>query len=253
MDTEMQEIEITSTIDGSKEPSLFYKASGTEKRPLLVGLHTWSCDRFNQIANMLPYAKKHNFHLLLPEFRGPNLASNPRAMQACGSPLVRQDIKDAIDYIVQSGCVDEENIFLLGLSGGGYTSLLMSAFYPKLFKAVGAFAPISDLKRWTEENKNYAPHVFVCCNHDEAQIEARSPINYLDGLAASNLKIFHGKNDKVVSVEQSVDLYYTLRNKYPQNRVFLDIFDGGHVIDMEVAFHWILSQYGAKKAVEITG
>ncbi len=253
MNMEMQEIEILSTLDGSKEPSLFYKASGEGKRPLLVGLHTWSRDRFNQICNMLPYAKKHNFHLLLPEFRGPNLKTNARGEQACGSPLARQDIKDAIDYIVQSGCVDEENVFLLGLSGGGYMSLMMSAFFPKLFKAVGAFAPIADLKRWAEENEDYAPHILACCKNDETQMKNRSPIHYLDGLARSNLKIFHGKNDNVVSVEQSIDLYYELREQYPQNRVFLDIFDGGHEIDMDVAFHWLLSQYGVKTAVEITG
>ena len=35
-----EEILIKSNLDGSIEPSLFFKSSSTEKRPLLVGLHT---------------------------------------------------------------------------------------------------------------------------------------------------------------------------------------------------------------------
>ncbi len=71
------------------QPSLFYKSETCEKRPLLVGLHTWSFNRFNQIDNMLPYAEKYDFNLLLPEFRGSNLNTNPNSTQACGSEFAK--------------------------------------------------------------------------------------------------------------------------------------------------------------------
>ena len=64
---EQQEIWIKSTLDGSLQPSLFYHAS-KPNQPLLVGLHTWSFDRFNQIKNMLPFAEENDFNLLLPDF-----------------------------------------------------------------------------------------------------------------------------------------------------------------------------------------
>ena len=79
---EQREILIKSTLDSTMQPSLFYKSETNEKRPLLVGLHTWSHDRFNQINNMLPYAQKYDFNLLLPEFRGDNLKTNPICTQA---------------------------------------------------------------------------------------------------------------------------------------------------------------------------
>ena len=101
------EILVKSTLDGTMQPSLFYKSPNVN-RPLLVGLHTWSYDRFNQIENMLPYAEKYDFNLLLPEFRGPNLMSNPICTQACGSRLARQDVKDAIDAVIDE--VDKDNI-----------------------------------------------------------------------------------------------------------------------------------------------
>ena len=114
----MIEINVKSSIDGTLQPNLFYAAK-EKNRPLIVGLHTWSYNRFNQIENMLPLAEKLSFNLLLPEFRGSNLESNPDCKKACGSEAAKQDIKDAIDYVLEEYKIDKENIFLLGLSGGG--------------------------------------------------------------------------------------------------------------------------------------
>ena len=81
----------------------------------------------------------------------------------------------------------------------------------------------------------------------------RSPMTYADGIAKANLKIFHGKYDPVVPMHHSVDLYDRIAQIDPKARVFLDIFDGGHEIDMESAMHWLLSQYQEKTAVAVTG
>jgi len=81
----------------------------------------------------------------------------------------------------------------------------------------------------------------------------RSPISYIDTIAKANLKICHGKYDSVVPVRQSIELYNLIYEKYPTSRVFLDIFDGGHQLDMKQAAYWILSQYQKKKATQVTG
>ena len=247
-----QELLIPSTLDGTLQPSLFYRASAPG-RPLLVGLHTWSYDRFNQIDNMLPFCEANDFNLLLPEFRGKNTPKNPHCTEACGSLLARTDIKDAIDYAIKNEHVDGDNVFLLGLSGGGHMALLMCGFCPTYFKAVGAFVPITDLRKWTEENENSKKHVLACCGNSEEEMLARSPISYIDEIARANLKIFHGKYDPVVPVAQSERLYRAIAEKYPTARVFLDIFDGKHEIDMDAAAHWILTQYKGGKRVTVTG
>ena len=250
---EQREVLVKSTLDSSMQPSLFYKSETNEKRPLLVGLHTWSFDRFNQIKNMLPYAEKYDFNLLLPEFRGANLKTNPICTQACGSDLAKQDIKNAIDYVIEKENVDSENIFLLGLSGGGHMSLLMAGFCPEYFKAIGAYVPITDLEKWASQNKNYCEHVLACCSDDVSEMKKRSPLSYVDNIAKSNLKIFHGKFDPVVPVTHSLELYEEIMSKYPESRVFIDIFDGGHEIDMEMAFYWFISQYKGVRKEEVTG
>lgn len=249
---EQQELYIKSTLDGTMQPSLFFKSQSAQKRPLLVGLHTWSFDRFNQIGNMLPLAEKYDFNLLLPEFRGQNLKTNPNCRQACGSKLAKQDIKDAIDYLIENENVDRDNIFLLGLSGGGHMALLMAGMCPEYFKAIGAFVPITDLTKWVQENPKYAPHVLACCQNEE-EMGRRSPISYIDTIAKANLKLFHGKRDSVVPVSQSISFYNAMMEKHPTASVYLDVFDGRHEIDMQTAAYWIMSQYKPTEKTLVTG
>ena len=247
------EFKVKSSYDGTEQPNLFLPSDSGEKRPLLVGLHTWSFDRFNQIGNMLPYAKENGFHLLLPEFRGPNLTSNPNAKEACGSEAAMKDIIDAIDYVCENYPVDEGKILLLGHSGGGHMSLMMAGNYTERFLAIGAFVPISDLAAWTEEAPGYAKHVKFCTDDSTEEMLRRSPVSYLEGLSRANLKIFHGKYDGCVPVTQSIKLYNKLMAEYPRCRVFLDVFDGGHQLDMSTAAYWFSTQLGKVKLTDVTG
>ena len=202
---------------------------------------------------MLPWAEKLDYNLLLPEFRGPNLMSNPNCTLACGSDAAITDVLDAIAEALKLTGADDDAIFLLGLSGGGYMSLMVAAKEPQLFRAVGAYVPITDLAAWCEENKSYAPHVRACCSDDEAEMVRRSPITYADRLATANVKIFHGKYDDVVPFSHSMRLFDKIQKIAPASRVFLDVFDGGHQIDMTAAMHWICHQYEKKEFTRVTG
>lgn len=250
---EQTEIWVRSSLDGTMQPSLLYRSASMERRPLLVGLHTWSHDRFNQVSKLVPVAEELDFNLLLPEFRGSNLVSNPIRAQACGSVYAKTDIKDAIDYVLQHEYVDDENVFLQGESGGGHMALLMAGMIPEYFKAIGAFVPIADLRKWVKETAEYRPHILACCGEDEEEMYRRSPVAYIDTIAKANLKIFHGKYDPTVPVSQSLELYAALMEKYPRSRVFLDVFDGGHQTDMDLAIHWLLSQYQKIELTKVTG
>ena len=243
----MKEIKVKSSIDGSPEPSLFYMPSANRKIPLLVGLHTWSADRKNQENKMLPYAKKNKWALLLPEFRGPNLTSNPRCREACGSLLAKQDIIDAIEFVFDKygeRKIDKNNIFLLGGSGGGHMGLLMAAFKPNLWRTVNIWCPITDLIKWHSQNLSYKEHIEKCCGGKPdkenknlvKEYKYRSPINYIDKLADVEIYINHGKWDISVPYSHSYELYRRLIKKYSKARIYLNIFNGGHEIHYEEAF-----------------
>lgn len=249
-----EEIYIKSTLDGTSQPSLYFAAEGDEPRPLLVGLHTWSFGRENQIKYLLGLAEEQNFNLLLPEFRGPNFANNPEAKKACGSIFARQDIKDTIDYILAERTVDKNNIFLVGLSGGGHMAMLMAGFCPEYFRAIAPFVPISDLAMWREEcPETYVSHINACTCGDAEELYDRSPVKYMDTISKANMKIFHGKRDNVVPVHQSIDFYCEMIKKYPTARIYLDIFDGGHQFDERLCKSWLLSQYKKPEIKDVTG
>ena len=178
-------IEYRSKFDGSLQPAKCQAAQGSEPRPLLVALHTWSfsyeanCDVYSDVA------AKYNWHMIFPHFRGPNWTP-----EACGSDLVVSDLEDAVAYMCANYNVDPKKIYLLGGSGGGHCSLLMAARRPDLWAAVSAWCPISDIALWhkqSRERKNaYADHIEKACGGDPAASESalrearlRSPHTWL--------------------------------------------------------------------------
>ena len=251
--TAMQEIWVSSTLDGTLQPSLWLPSPSDGKRPLLVALHTWSYDRFNQVEDPLPLAKQLDCNLLLPEFRGPNLSTNPTPTQACGSELAMRDIRDAIDYVLAQGWADPDTVFLYGASGGGHMALMMAGYCPHYFKAIASFVPITDLKRWAEENPHYRPHILACCDHSEEEMAKRSPMSYVDEIARANITIYHGRYDPSVPFTHSLRLFNAISETYPQARVFLEIFDGGHVALIHRAAEWFASQSTPTEGITVTG
>ncbi len=251
-----QEILIPSTADNSLQPSLFFENTAPGKHPLLVGLHSWSYDRYNLTAeeNIIGYAEHYGYHLLLPDFRGPNLEENPHAVQACGSRLAMQDICDAVAYILHRyPSADPDAVLLKGSSGGGHMALMMAGYAPSLFRAIAAIVPISNVDAFAEATPYYRRHVDACCCGDREEMLRRSPISYTDEIARANLKIFHGKYDPIVPCRQSMELYQRIYEKHPDARVFLDIFDGGHETDMTTVMHWLNGQLGEGGRYTVTG
>ena len=141
----------------------------------------------------------------------------------------------------------------MALKYSGHIPAIKSAICPEYFKAIGAYVPITNLARWVQENAFYAPHVLACCGECAEEMQKRSPISYIDTIAKANLKIFHGKYDPVVPVSHSLELYHALMVKHPTASVYLDIFDGGHEIDIQTAEYWIMSQYKKTEKTTVTG
>ncbi|MBJ6752337.1 alpha/beta hydrolase family protein [Geomonas anaerohicana] len=238
------EITFVSSGDGGSEPALFYHPGGTGPVPLVVGLHTWSYDRYNQLEGMLPLCRERGWALLLPEFRGPNLVTNRRARQTAGSALAVRDILDGVEAVAKRYPIDRGNLFLLGGSGGGMAALLAAAAAPELWKGVSSWVPITDLAAWHGENQEYAPHIEACCGgapgaSDEVDREyrERSAINMAEQLSRVNLSLHHGRFDPLVSWRHSRRLIGEME-RVGAERFFFEIFDGEHDIRYPVAFGW---------------
>lgn len=232
---------ISSTSDGSREPSLFLPCAGNKPAPLVVALHTWSAERHNQVKDVTPFAERLGWNVLFPEFRGPNLSGNPRAREACGSRLAMQDIVDAVDHVV-AHLAPAGAVFLVGGSGGGHMALMMAGYRPNIWTLVYASCGITDLAAWHGENPAYAPHIEACCGGPPdtperiAEYRQRSPITYAEQIAKARVVIEHGKDDRSVPYTHALTLYNSICAIVPAARVHLDIFDGAHVLRLDHAF-----------------
>jgi pimeloyl-ACP methyl ester carboxylesterase len=201
---QVKSVEYLASIDDSQQPMLVYGAKSKGKRPLLVGLHTWSGD-YTQAGEEVVYARwciEKDWHFIHPHFRGPN--SNP---DACGSEKVVQDIIDAVEYMKRQHNLDTDRIYLVGGSGGGYVSLLMAGRAPDIWAGVSSWVPISDIRAWWEQNdvgkhSKYARDIekAVGGRPDQSSKAAqecvkRSAITYLQNASAVNLDINAGVTD----------------------------------------------------------
>lgn len=242
--SEMRELRVPSTLDGAMEKNLFSRPEGGRSVPLVVGLHTWSHDRFNQEAALLSPCRERGWALLLPEFRGSNCVTNPRARNACASSLAKQDVVDALDYVLAGHGVDERFVFLLGGSGGGHMALMLAAYAPKRWTAVSSWCPITDLARWHGENRSYSAGIEACCGgapggSTEASREyyERSPLNFAKDIAAARVWVHHGRNDRSVPYTHSLRLALELE-RLAAPAFYFNLFDGGHELRCAEAFAW---------------
>ncbi|PHN07863.1 SGNH/GDSL hydrolase family protein [Flavilitoribacter nigricans] len=161
---ECRQVEIPSTADQQPQAAYFFRATGDASRPLIVSLHTWS-GGYDQKDTLSWMSVKNNYNYIHPDFRGPN--NRP---EACGSELAIQDIEDAISYAIREARVDTSEIHVIGVSGGGYSTLLtyMRTHHP--VKTFSAWVPISNLVDWYYESvgrkQKYAREIALATHPD---------------------------------------------------------------------------------------
>jgi poly(3-hydroxybutyrate) depolymerase len=204
--SEVREVRIASTFDSTAQPALFWQPPAEKgARPLLVALHTWSGD-YRQTMS-LPYWRwcaENDWVFIHPDFRGPD--NNP---QAEGSPAALQDVLDAVAWARRTAAVDSTRIYLVGVSGGGYMSLLTAGRHPEIWAGVSAWVPITDLASWYEEcaggekaQPRYAADIVAACGGPpgqsaevDSQYRSRSPLTFLAAAAGLPLDLNAGIHD----------------------------------------------------------
>ncbi|WP_215239095.1 SGNH/GDSL hydrolase family protein [Dyadobacter helix] len=216
---EAKKVSIRSTIDGSEQPAYFYAATSAGPRPLVISLHTWSGD-FAQKDTVVNFCIRKGYNYIHPNFRGPN--NKP---EACGSDLVVSDIDDAISWAQANSQTDPENIHVIGVSGGGYATVLTYMRSKHKIRSFSAYAGIYNLVDWYHESlgrkAKYAGDIAAATsgNRDEINIEnakKRSPFftaKPVTDRQNSTLAIYCGIHDGYtgsVPISQSFNMYNKL-------------------------------------------
>ncbi len=216
-----EKITISSSVDMELQKAWFFKSKGEDARPLIVSLHTWSGD-YNQEDPLVQPCIERNYNYIHPDFRGPNWT-----FEACGSPLVISDIDDAIDYAIEHGKVDLSQIHIIGVSGGGYATMLMYMKSKHDIRTFSTWAGISNLVDWYYESKGrqreYARHIAMATtgktfegdeyDFDEKEAIKRSPVFMevpVEKRKSSRLFIYTGVHDGYtgsVPITHSINFY----------------------------------------------
>lgn len=197
---EIEDITITSTADGTEQPSLWLAPDGDQDKPLLVILHSSSAEYLQHAG--IPYAMfadENGWAVIAPQFRGVNDDA-----EAMGSELAVQDVVDAIDFATGQEGVDASRVYAVGYSGGGTMSLLLAGRHPDKVTAVAAWGPPYDLIEFYRQSlaagRHYAPDIRAACGDDptespEAEEEclARSPLTYLDTAREEQVPVYIGQ------------------------------------------------------------
>lgn len=208
-------VEVQSTADGSMQPAYLYLPAQTANpAPLVVLLHTWSADLEQRDSTVEAEARTRGWIVLAPNFRGKN--DHP---QACGSPVAQQDILDAVAWTRRHYAVDDRRTYVLGLSGGGYMTMLMAARHPEPWAAASAWVGISDLRAWYHEHRDdqYGEMMRGCFggspdtnDSTTAEYRTRSPLTHFGPGNRVPMDLAAGRFDSVVSVSHTLRAFQAL-------------------------------------------
>ena len=251
----LYEAETISSVDGSAQPivvghpqTVSSGAHDAEPLPLLVGVHSWSVNRLSSARQQAKVAADHGWLAVFPDFRGPNLTSNPHATEAGASLLAQRDIIDAVEHMKSHFPVDSSRIYIMGGSGGGHMSLMMACKYPDVWAAVSAWCPITCMRQWWEQQNSYSPHIEAVCGGkpgDSAQVDfeylRRSPRSFIANCATIPVAIHHGQMDPTIFCPQTWQTFSLLAD-IPDHYVIFASDSTGHFADYVRGAAWLEGQ-----------
>ena len=138
-----------------------------------------------------------------------------------GTGTMQHDLTDGIDYLVNAGITDKERVGIFGGSYGGYAALAGLTFTPKVYQAavsfVGPSSLITLINSFPAYFRPYLGQFFMAVGDplkpkDVADMQARSPINFIDNIEAP-LLLLQGANDPRVTEKESENIAKAMKNK----------------------------------------
>ncbi|MEN2787183.1 alpha/beta hydrolase family protein [Sphingomonas qilianensis] len=201
----------------------FYPAK--VKAPLIVDLHQWGEDARGFAGKHLDeQVKAKGWNFIRPALAGPN-----RTPDACCSAGVIDGVLAAIEYAKQHGPVDPTSIYVVGISGGGYTTLCAAMSNKVNARGYYAWASITDLEEWYNQHRtdNYGSDIMQCTasrgSLNLAEARRRSPIYMGMPAKMSPIHMYAGIQDGFqgsVPISHSVKMFNRFADTYsPQQRV----------------------------------
>jgi dipeptidyl aminopeptidase/acylaminoacyl peptidase len=240
----MEKITYKSKAGGMTIPAFVFtplQPRGPKGHPALVWVHPDI--RGHVYEYYIPYvqeAVKRGYVVIAPEYRGSYGYGQEHydAIDYGGEEV--DDVTSAVDYLKTMPIVDIDRVGIIGWSHGGMITLLAAERETKLFKAVAALVPVTNLfqrlawngveqrKAGIDPANRYGGLPYQ--KHDE--YKRRSPIYQIDNIDVP-LLVHITRNDGDVVFEEAAQLVDALRARKPFTAE-TKIYDnplGGHLFD----------------------
>ena len=198
-----------TTIHGTYYPPSNPSFYGEGKPPLIVEIHAGPT--MNNLFVFTPeraYFTSRGYAILAVDYRGSTGYGRAYQDSIIGKWGV-VDVQDAVGgarAAVEQGLCDEKRIAIMGSSAGGFTVLNALIQFPGFFKSAICSYPVCDLfediQKTHKLERYYNQYLIGDPKKDRRQYLARSPLLQADKIR-DPIAIFHGENDRVVSIDQT--------------------------------------------------
>ena len=198
------------------------KNSDGKNLPLIINPHGGPASR-----DVWGYNPEHQFFasrgyaVLSMNFRGSTGYGRSHVKMANGQwgRKMQDDVTDSVNWAVEQGIADPDNVCIYGASYGGYATMAGITLTPELYRCAVNYVGIWDIKMLYEQNgrgvdraKRWFHNHVLDPKEDVDQLKKTSPNFHLDKIQAP-LLIVHGRRDYNVRIEQAETLMDALDEK----------------------------------------
>jgi dipeptidyl aminopeptidase/acylaminoacyl peptidase len=214
--------------DGREIPAYLTVPKGVEAEnlPLVLFPHggPWARDNWGYDA-YAQFLANRGYAVLQPNFRSSTGYGKDHlnsGNKEWGTGAMQHDLTDGVRHLIDEGIADPDRVGIFGGSYGGYATLAGVTFTPDLYAAAVPYVAPSSLITLIEsfpaywrpflETSWYRRVGDPADEADRADLEARSPLNYVDRIVTP-LLVVHGANDPRVKQRESDQLVVALRDR----------------------------------------
>lgn len=212
------------------------KGKKPDNLPLMVNVHSGPSSRFGWTPSVET--------ILASDAGYAVLSVNSRISTGYGNEYIdfavkdlllpQKDIREAVDWAIETGIADSKNISIMGHSYGGFSALYQAGVYPSMYKSVIAMMGVWD---WTDLGNELAEEEELPVWYKrfapvpESELATvLSPSTYVDRIKMPIFIVYSGK-DEVVYPSQNIrailelsangntpeSLYLTEEGHFPEN------------------------------------
>lgn len=208
--------------DGTEIEAYLTLPPGREAKnlPLIVHPHGGPASRDDMSYDweVQAYASR-GYAVLQPNFRGST--GYGHIFEHLGDGQVgrkmQTDLSDGVRFLAAKGMIDLKRVCIAGTSYGGYAALAGAAFDPGVYNCAVSIAGPCDATKWLEIQRGFTSRIdspgyiyLLRLLGPEHTLDEISPVKHVANITIPIL-IMHGKDDSVVSANQSTEMVKALQ------------------------------------------